>query len=99
VAPFDVALVNLKVGDTACDAACATLYGALTKAGREVLYDDRDERAGVKLADMELIGIPYQVVVGPRGVAAGTAELKTRRGGAKADMALDAVLNRLTAGA
>jgi prolyl-tRNA synthetase len=99
VAPFDVALVNLKVGDQACDGACETLYGALTKAGREVLYDDRDERAGVKLADMELIGIPYQVVIGPRGVAAGTAELKTRRGGAKQDMALDAVLNRLTAGA
>jgi prolyl-tRNA synthetase len=95
VAPFDVALVNLKVGDKACDAACETLYGALAKADREVLYDDRDERAGVKLADMDLIGIPYQVVVGPRGVAAGTAELKTRRGGSKQDMPLDAVLNRL----
>jgi prolyl-tRNA synthetase len=99
VAPFDVALVNLKVGDPACDGACEKLYGELTRAGRAVLYDDRDERAGVKLADMELIGIPYQVVIGPRGVAAGTAELKARRGGAKQDMALDAVLNRLTAGA
>jgi prolyl-tRNA synthetase len=95
VAPFDVALVNLKRGDAACDAACETLYRVLAKAGREVLYDDRDERAGVKLADMDLIGIPHQVVVGPRGVAAGNAELKTRRGGAKADLSLDAVVNRL----
>jgi prolyl-tRNA synthetase len=94
VAPFDVALVNLKRGDAACDAACEKIYGGLTKAGRAVLYDDRDERAGVKLADMDLIGIPYQVVVGPRGVAAGTVELKTRRGGAKQDLAIDAVLNR-----
>jgi prolyl-tRNA synthetase len=94
VAPFDIALVNLKRGDAACDAACETLYAGLTKAGRDVLYDDRDERAGVKLADMDLIGIPYQIVVGPRGVAAGTVELKIRRGGAKQDMASDAVLNR-----
>ncbi len=95
VAPFDVALVNLKRGDKACDTACETLYAQLAKAGREVLYDDRDERAGVKLADMDLIGIPYQVVVGPRGAAAGNAEVKTRRGGAKQDMPLDAVVNRL----
>ena len=94
VAPFDVALVNLKRGDAGCEAACETIYSGLTKAGRAVLYDDRDERAGVKLADMDLIGIPYQVVVGPRGVAAGTVELKTRRGGAKQDLAIDAVLNR-----
>jgi prolyl-tRNA synthetase len=99
VAPFDVALVNLKVGDKACDTACETLYAKLTKAGRDVLYDDRDERAGVKLADMDLIGIPYQVVVGPRGAAAGNAEVKTRRGGAKQEMPLDAVLNRLAGAA
>jgi len=85
-------VVNLKRGDKACDDACDKLYAGLAKAGRDVLYDDRDERAGVKLADMELIGIPYQVVVGPRGVAAGTVEFKTRRGGAKQDMTFDAVL-------
>jgi prolyl-tRNA synthetase len=96
VAPFDIALVNLKRGDAACEAACDRLYAGLSSAGRDVLYDDRDERAGVKLADMDLIGIPYQVVVGPRGVAAGTVELKVRRGGAKQDMAIDAVLNRFT---
>jgi prolyl-tRNA synthetase len=95
VAPFDIALVNLKPGDAACDAACEQLYGALSRAGRDVLYDDRDERAGVKLADMDLIGIPYQVVIGPRGVAAGVVELKIRRGGEKQDLSPDAVLNRL----
>ena len=94
VAPFDVALVNLKRGDKACDAACETIYSGLAKAGRDVLYDDRDERAGVKLADMDLIGIPHQIVVGPRGAAAGTAEIKARRGGAKQDLTFDAVLNR-----
>jgi prolyl-tRNA synthetase len=95
VAPFDIALVNLKRGDKACDTACENLYAGLTKAGREVLYDDRDERAGVKLADMDLIGIPHQIIVGPRGAATGNAELKARRGGAKQDMTFDAVLNRL----
>ena len=94
MAPFDIALVNLKRGDAACEAACDRLYAGLSSAGRDVLYDDRDERAGVKLADMDLIGIPYQIVVGPRGVAAGTVELKVRRGGAKQDMAIDAALNR-----
>jgi prolyl-tRNA synthetase len=95
IAPFDVALVNLKRGDAACEAACERIYDGLSKAGRDVLYDDRDERAGVKLADMDLIGIPYQIVVGPRGIAAGTVEFKVRRGGAKQDMTIDAALNRL----
>jgi prolyl-tRNA synthetase len=94
VAPFDIALVNLKRGDAACEAACDRLYAGLASAGRDVLYDDRDERAGVKLADMDLIGVPFQIVVGPRGVAAGTVEVKVRRGGAKLDMAIDAALNR-----
>ena len=71
VAPFQVALINLRVGDEGCDAACADLYGKLQTAGIEVVYDDRDERAGVKFADMELIGIPWQIVVGPKGVKAG----------------------------
>jgi len=73
------AVVNLKRGDKACDAACEKLYGELTKAGRDVLYDDRDERAGVKLADMDLIGIPYQVVIGPRASPPAPRRFKTRR--------------------
>ncbi len=83
VAPFEVGLVNLKAGDVGTDEACRTLYEGLTSAGVEVLYDDTDERAGAKFATMDLIGLPYQVVVGPKGLKDGTIELKSRRTGAK----------------
>ena len=69
VAPFDVGLINMRPGDEACDAACETLYTAMTAAGREVLYDDTDDRAGAKFARMDLIGLPWQTTVGPRGLA------------------------------
>ena len=81
VAPFDVSLINMKVGDEACDRACAELYATLTIAGRQVLYDDTDQRAGGKFAAADLIGLPWQLIVGPRGVAAGEAEIKNRRTG------------------
>ncbi len=68
VAPFDIALINLKAGDAKTDAACEDLYAKLTKAGKDVLYDDTNERPGAKFASMDLIGIPYQLVVGPRGL-------------------------------
>ena len=95
IAPFHVHIVPVAIKDAAQMLAATEIEKALEAAGFEVLMDDRDERAGVKLADMELIGIPYQVVVGPRGVAAGTVEFKTRRGGAKEDLTFEAVLNRL----
>lgn len=98
VAPFNVALINLKSGDRACDAACATLYEALNNAGVEVLYDDRNERAGIKFADMDLIGLPWQVVVGPKGIAGGKVELKNRAAGIREEMSMEAALTRLTAG-
>jgi prolyl-tRNA synthetase len=91
VAPFTFGLINLKKGDTACDEACEKLYRAL---GDEVLYDDRDERAGVKFADMDLIGLPWQLVVGPKGAAAGMVELKYRPTGEKSELAFDQVLAR-----
>src|SRR5690606_7525711 len=69
VAPFDVALINMKAGDAACDSACEEIYAALSAAGRDVLYDDTDQRAGAKFASADLIGLPWQVIVGPRGVA------------------------------
>ena len=94
VAPFDVAVVNLKSGDAKTDAACDELYAKLTKAGRDVLYDDRDDRPGAKFATMDLIGIPWQVVVGPRGLEKGMLEVKNRATGAKEELSLDAVLNR-----
>ncbi len=97
VAPFAVGLINLKAGDAECDAACEDLYGKLRDAGVDVLYDDRAERAGAKFADMDLIGLPWQLVVGPRGVKAGTVELKRRATGDRDELPADAALARITA--
>jgi len=96
VAPFDVGLINLRSGDEACDKACEDLYAKLQNAGRDVLYDERDERAGVKFANMDLIGLPWQLVVGPRGLENGVVELKYRATGEKEELSLDAALNKLT---
>jgi prolyl-tRNA synthetase len=98
VAPFGVGLINLRAGDEACDAACNALYGQLADAGIEVLYDDRDECAGVKFAEMELIGLPWQIAIGPRGLKTGTVELKARSGGEAEVLSPEAALARLTQG-
>jgi prolyl-tRNA synthetase len=81
VAPFDIALINMKPGDAACDGVCEDLYARLTGAGKDVLYDDTDQRAGGKFATADLIGLPWQVIVGPRGVAADEVEIKNRKTG------------------
>ena len=94
VAPFDVTLINLKQGDAKTDAACEDLYAKLNSAGRAVLYDDTTERPGAKFACADLIGIPYQVIVGPRGLDKGMIEVKTRKTGAREELSSDAVLNR-----
>jgi prolyl-tRNA synthetase len=96
VAPFAVGLINLKPGDKPTDAAAETLYERLTNAGITVLYDDRDERAGAKFATMDLIGLPWQVIVGPKGVARGEIEIKRRAGGVRETTTLDAAISRLT---
>ncbi len=95
VAPFRVGLVDLKPTDAACRAACEGLYGKLCAAGVTVLYDDRDERPGAKFANMDLIGLPWQLVVGPRGLASGTVELKRRQTGEKHELSADSALARL----
>jgi prolyl-tRNA synthetase len=95
VAPFQAGLINLKVGDPACTAACDDIYGKLRNAGVEVLYDDRDERSGAKFAEMDLIGLPWQLVVGPRGLKQGVVELKRRRSGEREELSADAALTRL----
>ena len=95
VAPFKVGIINLKPGDAACDAACEDLYAKLNKARRDVLYDDRDERPGVKFANMDLIGIPWQIVVGPKGIAKGMVEIKRRAGSAREELTADAALNKV----
>jgi prolyl-tRNA synthetase len=92
VAPFDVALINMKPGDQACDALCEKLQAAYEKAGRDVLYDDTDQRAGAKFATADLIGIPYQVIVGPRGAADGTVEVKRRATGERDVKKVDELL-------
>ena len=95
VAPFITALINLRPGDAACDAACEQLYAALTAAGRDPLYDDTDERPGAKFARADLIGIPWQTVVGPKGLANGMVEIKHRATGERHEAPLEAMLNQL----
>lgn len=95
VAPFDAVVVNMKVGDAACDTACEKIYAALSNAGKDVLYDDTDERAGAKFATADLIGVPWQVIAGPRAVAAGEVELKNRRTGERVTLPIEAAINRL----
>jgi len=81
VTPFHVGIVNLKQGDDEADAACDSLYKAFEGAGLEPLYDDRNERAGGKFATMDLIGLPWRITVGPRGLKNGVVELTCRRTG------------------
>ena len=97
VAPFKVALINLRQGDEGCGTVCADLEAKLERAGVEVLYDDRDETAGAKFATADLIGPPFQVVVGPRGLKEGLIEIKDRRTGERDRLAPDTVLERLSA--
>ena len=89
VAPFPAVILNLKVGDAACDAMCEKAYAAFK--GR-ALYDDREDRAGAKFADADLMGHPWQIVVGPRGAANGMVELKRRATGEKQELSLEAAL-------
>ncbi len=99
VAPFHVGLINVKSGDLETDAVCEDLYGKLERAGVSVLYDDRDDRPGAKFVAMDLIGLPWQLVVGPKGIKSGEVELKERRTGAKQSLGFDAALNLLTSAA
>lgn len=97
VAPFDVGLVNMKPGDADCDAVCDRLYADLQAEGHDVLYDDEDTRAGAKFATMDLIGLPVQVIVGPRGAKAGEIEVKHRATGERETLPVGDILARLSA--
>jgi prolyl-tRNA synthetase len=97
VAPFRAGLINLRVDDTRCAAAADDLYQKLEAAGIETLYDDRDERGGAKFATMDLIGLPWQITIGPKGLEKGIAELKNRKSGEKHEVSLESVLSRMTA--
>jgi prolyl-tRNA synthetase len=95
VAPFKVGLINLRANDAKCAAAADDLYARLSRAGIEVLYDDRDESPGAKFAAMDLIGLPHQLVLGPRGLEKGVVEVKDRRGGARQELPPAEALARL----
>jgi prolyl-tRNA synthetase len=97
VAPFDISLINLKKSDAKTDAACEELYAKLTAAGNDVLYDDTDERPGAKFATHDLIGNPWQIIVGPRGLEKGLVELKNRATGAREELPLDKAVQRFAA--
>ncbi|MBO0763882.1 MAG: proline--tRNA ligase [Hyphomicrobiaceae bacterium] len=95
VAPFEVGLVNLKPGDKAADRACEGLYARLEGAGVSVLLDDTQERPGGKFATMDLIGLPFQLIVGPKGLKGGEVEIKDRKSGARTTASPEAAVKRL----
>lgn len=95
VTPFHAGILNMRQGDSACDAACHGIQLALEKRGLEPLYDDRDERAGAKFATMDLIGLPWRITVGPRGLQKGVVELTSRRTGESEEMSGEAAVDRL----
>ena len=97
VSPFDIGLINIKSGDAEADAASEKIYKGLTAKGKDVLYDDRNAAGGAKFAAMDLIGLPWQVIIGPRGMKEGVAEVKNRKTGARENVALDQVVERMTA--
>ncbi len=90
VAPFQIGLINLKPGDARTDELSERLYKTLTHKGLDVLYDNRNERAGAKFSDMDLIGLPWQAVIGPRGAVAGEIEVKNRKHGDKQTLDFEA---------
>ena len=96
VAPWKVGLVTMRGDDQPTVDAADGLYATLQSAGVEALYDDRDERGGVKLGSIDLIGLPWQVILGPRGIAAGTVELKNRRTGEREELSIESAIARLT---
>ena len=95
VAPFHVGIINMRVGDEACDTACEQAYQALELAGIDALYDDTEDRAGGKFARMDLIGLPWQIVIGPRGLKNGVVEVKNRKTGEKSEMPLADALGKV----
>lgn len=96
IAPFQVGVINLKSGDADCDRTCDDIYNQMIAQGTDVLYDDRDARAGAKFADADLIGVPWQIIVGPRGVKNGVVELKNRKTGDREELSLESALSKIS---
>ena len=95
ISPFKAGLINLKTGDADCDETCETIYKKLRNSRIDILYDDREARAGTKFADMDLIGLPWQLVIGPRGLKAGTIEIKNRSNGERQNLSRESAMARL----
>lgn len=95
VAPFKVGIINLRVGDNYCDEKCEEIYSSLNIKGVDVLYDNRDESIGIKFADMDLIGLPWQIIVGPRVLKEGKVEIKNRASGIKEILLIDDALKKI----
>lgn len=95
VAPFGVAVINLRPGDSAVELACEQAYGVLRDAGKDPLLDDTDERPGAKFAAMDLIGAPWQLIIGPKGVAEGKVEIKRRATGERQSLSLEDALQAI----
>ncbi|HWH18755.1 MAG TPA: proline--tRNA ligase [Allosphingosinicella sp.] len=96
VAPFKVGLINMRADEANCTSAADDIYGQLQSAGVETLYDDRDERGGAKFATMDVVGLPWQLIVGPKGLEKGVVELKRRASGEREDLSVESALARLT---
>ena len=96
VSPFSCGILNLRIGDHDCCKGCEELIIKLEKCGHEVLYDDRDETAGNKFAVMDLVGLPWQIVVGPRSLKNGVVELKKRDTGERNELSIDSVIEKLS---
>ncbi|MBC2777627.1 proline--tRNA ligase [Parasphingopyxis marina] len=96
VAPYKIGLINMRADDETCTAAADDLYARLEAAGVEVLYDDRDERGGAKFATMDVIGLPWQLIVGPRGLEKGVVELKNRATGERVELAPELAIGKLS---
>ncbi len=97
VTPFGVGIINLRVGDDVCDKTCEDIYNQLCAAGVDPLYDDKKDRGGVKFSRMDLIGLPYQIVVGPRGLKDGIVEIKDRKTGERQNQSPEAAIAFITA--
>ena len=94
IAPFDIILINIRVGDEACDKACEDLYSKFQGKGVEVLYDDTKNSLGQKFSVADLIGVPTQIIVGPKSLASGKVEIKNRKTSEKNEVSFDEIMLR-----
>ncbi len=93
ITPWDYNIINLKYGDTDCDRICLDMYNEMNHNELKVLYDDTDERAGAKLARADLIGLPYQIIIGPKGIKDQLYDLKCRKSGDISRLSFNELLN------